>query len=204
MHRVLPERLSLLKIDAAGIGLCVAASLAFYWLTVQPFLERQSLAGEQRRELKTRQGKIADIKGATAKVQERMTLAQRDLAAGAIKLEPAAHINKRVAGLTQFFRECELDVDNVQTGRVYNGLQYDLVPITVLGRGPYRQCTEFFHGLRSTFPDMSMARIELSRSAGQKGEQAIFAFDLLWYAAPGRGFVVQDAAGGTAATGSGK
>jgi Tfp pilus assembly protein PilO len=204
VRRVIPERLSLLKIDAAGIGLCVAASLAFYWMTIQPFLQRQSLAGEQRRELKTRQGKVAEIKAATAKVQEQLTSAQDELAAGAITLEPAAHINKRVAGLTQFFSECGLDVDDVQTGRVYNGLQYDLVPITILGRGPYQQCVKFFHGLRLTFPDMSMARIELSRTAGQKGEQAIFQFDLLWYAAPGRGSVVQDAPGDTPTKISGK
>jgi len=200
---VIPERFSLLKIDAAGIGLCIAASLMFYWMTIEPFLQRQSLAGKQRRELNTQQGRVAEIKAATAKVQQRLTSVQEDLAAGAVKLEPAVHINKRVAGLTQFFSECELDVDDVQTGRVYNGLQYDLVPITILGRGPYRQCIKFFHGLRSMFPDMSMARIELSRNAGQKGEQAIFQFDLLWYAAPDRGSVAQNGAGGTPTTGGG-
>jgi Tfp pilus assembly protein PilO len=204
VHRVIPERFSLLKIDAAGIGLCMAASLVFYWVTIQPFLQRQSLACEQRRELKIRQDKVAEIKAATAKVQERLTSVQENLAAGSVKLEPAAHINKRVAGLTQFFSDCELDVDDVQTGRVYNGLQYDLVPITILGRGPYRQCVKFFHGLRSTFPDVSMARIELSRKAGQKAEEAIFQFDLLWYAAPGRSSVVQEAAGGTPTTVPGK
>jgi Tfp pilus assembly protein PilO len=192
VHRVIPERYSLLKIDAAGIGLCMAASLLFYWVTIQPCLQGRSLAVEQRRELKTRQGKMDELKASTAKVQERLAAVQKDLEASAIRLEPASHINKRVAGLTQFFSDCELDVDNVQTGGVYHGQQYDLVPITVLGRGPYRQCVRFFRGLRSTFPDMSMARIELSQAAGQKVEAASFQFDLLWYAAPGRGSIVQD------------
>src|SRR5512135_1554702 len=118
----------------------MAASLLFYGLVVQPLLRRQALDAEQRHELKTQQGKVVELKAATAKVHERVTAAQRDLADSSIQLDAAAHINKRVAGLTQFFSDCELAVDDVQTGRLYNGLQYDLVPITILGRGSYGQC----------------------------------------------------------------
>lgn len=192
-----PERYSVLKIDAAGVGLCMAASLLFYWLTIQPFLQRQAHAADQRRELKTRQGKVAELKDATVKVHERAAAAQRALAASSIQLESAVHINKRVAGLTQFFSDCELSVDDVQTGRLYNGLQYDLVPITILGRGPYGQCIRFFRGLRSKFPDMSVARIELSAKVEKDGEQPTFQFDLLWYAAPDPGSVAQKVAGAT-------
>ncbi len=184
MRRMFPERYSRLKIDAAGVGLCAAASLLFYWLTIQPFLQGQSLAAEQRNELKARQGKTAEFKAAIADVRARVTAVQTDLAASSIQLEPAAHINRRVAGLTQLFSDCELDVDDVQTGRLYNGVQYDLVPITVLGRGPYGQCVKFFRGLRSQFPDMSIARIELSGNVAKKAEEGTFQFDLLWYAAP--------------------
>ena len=51
VYRMIPERYSLLKIDAAAAGLCTVASLLFYWLTVQPCLQRQAIAAEQRREL---------------------------------------------------------------------------------------------------------------------------------------------------------
>ena len=194
MHRVFPERLSLLKIDAAALGLCAAASLVFYWATIQPLLQRQSLAAEQRHDLNERQERLAELKTAAARLHERVSGAQGELTASAIKLEPAGHINKRVASLTQFFSDCELDIDDVQTGRVYNGLQYDLVPITILGRGPYAQCVRFFRRLRSTFPDMSVARIEFSCTPGPTAKRATFQFDLLWYAAPDRSPVVQDSA----------
>ncbi len=184
---MIPERYRMLKIDAAGLGLCVAASLLFYWLTIQPFLQRQAATAEQRNELKARQDKTTELKAALADVQGRVTNVQTDLAAGSIQLEPAAHVNRRVAGLTQLFSDCELDVDDVQTGRLYNGLQYDLVPITVLGRGPYGQCVKFFRGLRVQFPDMGVARIELSGSPAKKAAEGTFQFDLLWYAAPGSG-----------------
>jgi len=193
---MLPERYRLLKIDAAGVGLCMAASLLFYWLTIQPFLQRQALAAEQRHELKSRRDKVAKLKAATAKAHERVTTVQTDLAASSIQLESAVHINKRVAGLTQFFSDCELDVDDVQTGRLYSGLQYDLVPITVLGRGHFGECVKFFRGLRSKFPDMSVARIELSGNVEKDTEQPTFQFDLLWYAAPDPDSVAQKVAGG--------
>lgn len=201
---MVPERYSLLKIDAAGVGLCTAASLLFYWLTIQPFFQGQCLAVEQRRELKARQDKVAELKVVTAKVHDGVIAVQRDLAASSIQLDSAAHINKRVAGLTQFFSDCSLDVDDVQTGRLYNGLQYDLVPITILGRGPYGQCVKFFRGLRSRFPDMSVARVELSGNAGKNAEQGTFQFDLLWYAAPDPGSVARKVAGDTQKATAGK
>lgn len=192
MRRVIPERLALLKIDVAGLGLCAVASLVFYWVTIQPFLQRQSLNAEQGHELKRRLDKVVELNAATAKVQERVAAAQGDLAAGSVRLESAAHINKRVAGLTQFFSDCELDVDDVQTGRVYAGVQYNLVPITVLGRGAYAPCVKFFRGLRGTFADMGIARIELSGTPGRQAQRGTFQFDLLWYAAPDRPSVVQN------------
>lgn len=204
VYRMIPERYSLLKIDAAAAGLCTVASLLFYWLTVQPCLQRQALAAEQRRELKTRQDKVAELKDGASRIRDRVAGAQDDLAAGSIQLEPAAHINKRVAGLTQFFSECDLDVDDVQTGRLYNGLQYDLVPITILGRGPYEQCVSFFHGLRSKFPDMSVGRIELASNVGPKAERVTFQLDLLWYAAPDPGSVARKVVSGPKDSAQGK
>jgi hypothetical protein len=192
VRRVLPERLSLLKIDAAGFGLCVVASLVFYWATMQPLLQRQSLTADQRHELGHRQEKLAELKTATARLHERVSGAEGELANSVIKLEPAGHINKRVASLTQFFSDFELDIDDVQTGRVYSGLQYDLVPITILGRGPYAQCVRFLRKLRSTYPDMSVARIEFSCTPGPTAQRATFRFELLWYAASDRSPVVQD------------
>jgi len=200
VNRAISERFALLRIDAAGIGLCAAASLVFYWAVIQPFLQRQTLVAEQQRELKSRQDKVVEINAATTEVRERVAHMQGDLAASSVRLESAAYINKRVAGLTQFFSDCELDVDDVQTGQVYNGVQYNLVPITVLGRGGYGQCVQFFRGLRSTFPDMGVARIELSRHPGQNAERGAFQFDLLWYAAPDRPSVVQNAESSTSKT----
>jgi len=192
VRRVLPERLSLLKIDAAGLGLCVVASLVFYWTTIEPVLQRQSLAADQRRELNHRQEKLAELKAGATRLRERVGAMQTELAGSAVKLEPARDINKRLDSLGQFLTECELEIDDVQTRRTSSGLQYDLVPITILGRGPYTQCVRFLRRLHSTYPDMSVARIEFSCTPGPTAKPAKFQFDLLWYAAADQSPVVQD------------
>ena len=173
-----------LGIDAAGVGACLLASLIGYVAIVNPLLQKRSAAAGRQREMETRQQKATELESAVAVAKDRLTAARQQLAASAIQLESAAHINKRIAGVTEFFSRCELHVDDVQTGRVSGGLQYDLVPITILGRGGHRQCVQLLHGLCSQYPDMSVMRIELSGNPAESADSGKFRLELFWYAAP--------------------
>jgi hypothetical protein len=108
---------------------------------------------------------------------------QNERAAGMLTLDSSAQINKRVAGLAAFFSDCELEVDDVQTGQVCRGLRCDVVPITIVGRGSYGRYARFLHGLRSTFGDMSVVKMELIGNPAQTSGSEKFRFELLWYAA---------------------
>jgi len=171
-------------IDAAGVGACLLASLMGYVALVNPLLQKRSAAAGLQREMETRQQKATELESAVAAAQERLTAARQQLAASAVQLESASHINKRIAGVTEFFSRCELHVDDVQTGRVSGGLQYDLVPITILGRGGHRQCVQLLQGLCSKYPDMSVMRIELSGNPAEPASSGKFRLELFWYAAP--------------------
>lgn len=181
---MMPKWGGLLWIDAAGIGACVLASLIGYVTLVNPFVQKRSAAAGLQREMETRQQKATELESAVAAARERLTAAGQQLAASAVQLESATHINKRIAGVTEFFSGCELHVDDVQTGRVSSGLQYDLVPITILGRGGHQQCVQLLHGLCSKYPDMSVMRIELSGNPVQPADSGKFRLELFWYAAP--------------------
>ena len=174
----------LLWIDAIGIGACLLASLIGYRTLVSPFLHQRSAAAGLQREMETRQQKAQELESAVAAGKERLTTARQQLVASAIQLESATHINKRIAGVTEFLSSCELHVDDVQTGRVSSGPQYDLVPITILGRGGHQQCVKLLHGLCSKYPDMSVMRIELSGNPAEPTDSGKFRFELFWYAAP--------------------
>ena len=174
-----------LCIDVVGVGVCVVASLVGYATLVNPLLQKRSATAELQHEMKTRQRKVAEVQSAVVVARERLTAARQQLAASAVQLESAAHINKRIAGVTELFSECKLYVDDVQTGRVSGGLQYDLVPITIRGRGGHRQCVKLLHGLCSKYPDMSVMRIELSANPAQAEDTGKFRLELFWYTAPG-------------------
>jgi Tfp pilus assembly protein PilO len=174
----------LLWIDAAGIGACVLVSLIGYAALLHPLVQEQAAAAQLQREMETREQKAKELESAVAAARERLTAARQQLAAGAIQLEPATHVNKRIAGVTEFFAGCELYVDDVRTGRVSSGSQYDLVPITILGRGGHRQCVQLLHGLCSKYPDMSVMRLELSGNPAESVDSGKFRLELFWYAAP--------------------
>jgi Tfp pilus assembly protein PilO len=173
-------------IDAAGLGVCLLVSVVGYLALVQPLLQQRSAATSQSREMESRQKKAAELEATVATVKDRVEVVAQQLTASAIQLESAGHINKRIAGVTEFFSSCDLHVDDVQTGHVAGGLQYDLVPITIVGRGAYLQCTKLLHGLCLKYPDMSVMHIELTGSATERAELEKFRFELFWYAAPSK------------------
>lgn len=178
-------KINLRWIDAAGVGACVLISAIGYAALVGPFLQRQTAAADLSCEQVTRQKKLAELEASITGTQERLALAQKQLADSAIQLDSATHINKRIAGVTEFFSECALHVDDVRTGSVSGGKQYDLVPITILGRGTYPQCVKLLHGLCAKYPDMSIMHIEMTGTPSEKAETEKFRFELFWYAAPG-------------------
>ena len=178
------KRCGLLRVDAVGIGACLLLSLMGYVTLVNPVLQKQAASEGRQQEMETRQKKAAELEAAVATAQERLATARQQLAASAVQLESATHINRRIAGVTEFFSSCALHVDDVQTGRVSAGLQCDLVPITILGRGGHQECAKLLHGLCSKYPDMSVMRIELSGNPAQSADSGKFRFELFWYAAP--------------------
>lgn len=184
MHLSAFRHHSLLRIDAVGTAVCVLASLVWYLTTGGPLLEQRCVTAGLHHELQTQQEKNSALQAAIATVKERLTSVQQELAVGTVQLDSAAHINRRIAGLTGFLSACELQVDNVQTDRIASGRQYDLVPITIVGRGACLQYVRFLHGLSTTFPDMSVVRVELAGNPAQSSESENFRLELFWYAAP--------------------
>jgi Tfp pilus assembly protein PilO len=179
------QQSSLRHIDAAALGLCALASVLWYVTTAQPLVEQRSAGAQQRHEVQSRQEEAVQLKAGVAKVKERLAAVGREQAAGAIQLDSAARINQRVAALTEFLAECHLQVDDVRTGRASRNIRYNLIPITVVGRGPYRECVKFFHGLCAKCPDMSVMRIDLAGNPAEPADPETFRLELFWYAAPG-------------------
>lgn len=185
MHLKGLQQHGLRRIDVAGAAILILVSLTGYLTTVAPFFEQRAITAALRSEVQAQQDKASELKAAIAAVKERLQAVRLEMGTGSVRLDSTTHVNRRIAGLTKSLSECELDVDDVKTGPICSSPRYDLVLITVMGRGAYRQCVEFLHGLCSTFRDMSVIQIELSGNPAQSEEAERFRFDLFWYAAPG-------------------
>jgi hypothetical protein len=185
MNRTGPVRCGLHRTDAVGAGVCVLLSLTWYLAVVRPLVAHRSATAGLCHDVQAGQQKASELKTATATVKERLRIVRQELAASPIQLDSATHINKRISRLTGLFSDCRLEVDDVKTGPICSGRRYDLVPITIVGRGGYARCIKLLHGLCGTFPDMSVMCIDLGGNPAQAAEGGRFQLDLFWYAAPG-------------------
>lgn len=181
--RAITRRHRWTRIDAVGIGVCVAITLLWYAATISPLIRQRSLTADLRGRIRDQQRTTERTKAATVAAQQQLQVVRQELAAGGIRLDSAAHINTRIARLTEFFTECALHIDDIQTGRTCSGLQCDLVPIAIVGRGAYTQCVRFLHRLSSAFPDMSVTRVEFRGVPAREIQPQQFRFEMFWYAA---------------------
>jgi Tfp pilus assembly protein PilO len=177
------KKLALWQIDAAGIVVCIVASLLAYLVGVRQLIEQRSLLAGQREKLAVQREKFSKLEASMLSLRQQSVILQEQLAQSEIELESADQINRRIAELTTLFGDCSLEVDDVQTGKIVTGPKSDLVPISIAGRGGYRQCAAFLHKLCRTFPDISVTRFDLTGNPARPRELGKFHLELLWHAA---------------------
>lgn len=172
---------ALRHIDATGVVICLAASLAVYFFVLNPLLRQRSFLAGQRDELTVQNEASSRLSALTLSLSDQLTATQEDLSNNEIRLESPERTNQRLAALTALFTDCVLAVDDIQAGKIAAGPMWDLAPITITGRGTYSQCIIFLQKLRQTFADMSMDRLKLEGNPVASEEPGRFRFQLLWH-----------------------
>ena len=170
--------------DLAGIAVCIVISLVVYFGFVGPFVEKRSVHNNQYQELAQQRAQVSKLGDLVAGLEKQLTSMQKELAHREIKLESADQVNERIAKLTALFSNCNLEVDDVRIGKIVNDLRCYVVPISVAGRGAYKQCAAFLHELSQTFSDTCAVRFDLEGNPARPEELCKFRYDLLWSALP--------------------
>jgi Tfp pilus assembly protein PilO len=170
------------KVDAAGVGVCVALTVAAWLGALRPMLNRYGRYVEQQQEvaaLKEQAGReSAQLKG----VQKRLADTQRHLERTPLHLQPARMVNNRLAALTELAARSGVKLEDVQPGKSVRGKRYETVPIRLAGAGSYQACVRFLHQMRDSMPDTGVSAVQLTGTPGD-ALGGKFMFDVEWYAA---------------------
>jgi len=110
-------------IDAAGMVVCVAATLGVYFFVLHPLIQQRSFLESCRGELAIQSEKSSELKVSMSRLRNHLGAIQKELGRSQIKLEEASHINRRIAQINAFLNDCELHVDQVQIGVPHQLLQ---------------------------------------------------------------------------------
>lgn len=171
-------------IDATGIGICVAASVAVYALGIVPLLEQRASVASQRQQLSAQRATCAEAEASVKHLEDQLAAAQEELAAGQIQLQPASGTNERVAALAALLSDHGLEIDDVQIGTVLPSSRCTVVPISIAGRGAYENSVALLRELIRTFADTSLAKLELVGNPASSDRPPKFRLDMLWYTSP--------------------
>ena len=172
-------------IDAMGAGLCLAATVAFYFFGLGPMLNARHDADTYQSKVAAERASAADLSQALARDHKMLRGAQRELAESPLQLAPASDVNARIARVADLAKSCGLKLDVVLPGLPAKGKRFETVPIHLAGTGNYRTCVAMLHKLRQKFPDTTVTSLDLSSDPADPKSLARFSIDLLWHAAPG-------------------
>lgn len=173
-----------MKIDAAGLGVCLALTLVVYVMGVQPLIARKAEVVQRQRELDDRRQKADDLASTLTNLRRELALAEQSLAKSRLQLYPVSAVNQRLAMITDLASDHHLKLNEIMPGKPTNGTHYDTVPILITGSGNYGTIAAFLHRMHTTFPDTGVAAFSLAGNPAEPGAPATFQFSLAWYAAP--------------------
>jgi len=174
---------SLWGIDAAGVALCLAASAIAYAWVIGPLLRQNASAAALRQQVREQEKTLAELQASVRDTETCLVTERERLSEGRILLESPSRTNERIAGLAALFGNHGLEIDDVLVGNVLPAAQCTVVPMTIAGRGGYREVLTLFRELTRTFADTSVATFNYGGSSVGTSHSQRFTQELLWYAA---------------------
>jgi Tfp pilus assembly protein PilO len=172
------------QIDAMALGACLVLTAAAYIFGIQPLLDREQQQKEQEQTLAAKTAQANQSTAQLTALRNQLSKVRDAVSHSAIKLQSTAHLNQRLAEVTQMAGACGLQVNEIQPGAIVSGDRYETVPLHLAGFGAYEACAVFMHKLHQAFPDTGLSSFELTGTPNQPTNPAVFRFTLTWYAAP--------------------
>ena len=165
-------------------AVCLVASLSVFFSVLYPLIRQHSFLADQRNKLTVYLDNCSELSVSMRTLGNRLARVQEELAGSVIRLESFDQTNRRLAALTSLFNDYSLAIDDIQAGTLLAGHTWDLIPITIAGRGEYTQLIAVLHRIRERFTDMSVVRFRLKGDPTRAKGSEEFRFQLLWHTVP--------------------
>jgi Tfp pilus assembly protein PilO len=169
------------RLDGVGALVCIAMCAAGYFAGMRPLLEQHARFAAQQTQLNSQRAKAAESASHLLNTKKEQGAVHDWLAAHPLQLQSAQLANQRLAALTSVANQAGAALDDVRPGLVTPGVRYDTFPIRLSGSGSYATCAALLHRIRSTFPDMRIAALDITGRPTEPNAPAKFRCDLLWY-----------------------
>jgi Tfp pilus assembly protein PilO len=172
-------------IDAAGLLICAAASVAAYFVTVVPILSSQQSVATTQAEVAAKHQQANDLAATSRLLQVELRKSSELLKQNSIDLRPATEENRHVARITQTIESTGLEVRSIHTGSLVPGPQYGQMPIHITAGGGFRGIAALLRELHDSFPDTAISNFRLSsNNLSANASSAQLDVDLTWYVQP--------------------
>jgi len=172
------------RIDGIGAAICVAMTLATYFLAVRPRSRRHDVFAARQAEFNARQSESHQLSETARELERHKNSSAEQLQSGPLRLETPSETNRRLAKITDLANACGLKVNQIAPDALIVGARYGVVPIRLSGTGRYPTCVQFLRRLHEMFPDTAVAAIDLGATPNNPEDLATFKFNLEWYTAP--------------------
>lgn len=171
------------RIDAAGIGVCLAITILGFLVVVRPAIRVRMDQASLRDELQTLQQQFARLDEARTRMNDGLGRLDDRLAANRLQLQGPEYLNTRMARIIESAATSGIVIDETRSESAGRAELYQAVPVELSGTGSYPGCTTFLHGLHEQLPDTGIVSFELTGHPGRAAERGQFRFNLVWYAA---------------------
>lgn len=172
-------------IDAAGVAIIAACVALAYALGVHPVIDARQTADREHARLRAEIERAENAELAVRSARQRDAVLSARLAE-AVRLQPAAVLNDRIARLSSLAANYRLGIERLapESARHGRGSTWVEVPMALGGSGSFADCLAFLSDLHYSQPDVRISGFRFSGTGAADGRETPvqFGFDLVWYA----------------------
>jgi len=172
---------------AAGLVACAVLTLAAYVVVIEPTLDSERHLAQAQARLDSAQKEDKRLSDQLEMVRGQIGQVRQDMARTVLKLQPARHVNKRLARIEDMAAASGLELAETKLGEISVSTRYRTVPVQLVGTGSYAAQADFLHAVCEELSDTAVWTMNLTRNEDQAGGPTRFNIGLVWFVAPATG-----------------